>query len=380
MSTPSRMAARFFYSAKTQYFNAGDALINRELLRLLRARGTVEIARCDAPEEYLSQLALGSGEARHGGRPGLIAAAFGAGLRYRLGLDGRRPYLALTPGDPFWGFGAGTILTGLSMVALSIAGVRPIRLGVSFARRDPARLRWEAWMSRWGHALGLRDAASLEITRRAGFARVSYFPDLALTLPVRPRAPRPAEAPLRIAVSCRLDKLGREEASLLRARLADILAHLSAAGPVSVAFVSQVRGDGARMNADFEDIAARYKAEVIESIDLDALALVYRDTDLVLSNRLHSLLYAAAQGCLPLGLLSPAHDYKISGLLDTAGLADFWESLDARSPGFDLARLEAGRPAIRRAFETGAATATAALADLLGAPVHNGADARRRVA
>lgn len=379
MTTPRR-TARFFYSARTQYFNAGDALINRELLRHLRAHGSIEIAGCGAPGEYLAQLDLDAGEVAHRGRIGLIAAAFAAGLRYRLGLDRARPYLALTPGDPFWGFGVETVVSGLSTVALSIAGVRSIRLGVSFARRDRARLRWEAWMSRWSHALGLRDAASLDITRRAGFANVSYFPDLALTLPVHPRTARPAQAPFRVAISCRLDKLGEEEASRLRARLSAILAQLSETRPITLAFVSQVRGDGARMKADFEDIATGYDAEIIEDIDLLRLGEVYRETDLALSNRLHCLLYAAAQGCLPMGLLSPTHDYKISGLLDTAGLDAFWESLDADGLRFDPTRLETARPAIRRAFETGAAAAKAALEEILGASDSGEADAARRVA
>lgn len=354
----------FLYSIKTQYANAGDALINRELLRHLRAHGEIRAAVCDAPARYIESIRLAPTERRFSGRSGMLFAGFLAALRSRLGL-GPRTCLVLTPGDPLSRLDAASVLTAISIALFRLAGGRTIRLGVSISARHPDRLWLEAASSRYIELTGLRDALSLEIARRAGFRNLARFPDFALTVPVLRRVPLTETGPITLGISCRFDKSGPQDAARLKATIETIVAELARTRPVSLVFVSQVERDDAAMAALHHSFVERHPSVLHVCTNLEALAQIYRGIDVTISNRLHSLLYAAAQGCLPFGLLTHEQDPKIVGLFEGSGLDAFWADLNRSPVEIDLRALDAGRETVAGLFDRGAAEAKRLLAAVL---------------
>ncbi|MEB2848151.1 polysaccharide pyruvyl transferase family protein [Endobacterium cereale] len=316
--------AIFFFSANTQYENAGDALINRELLKVLRRWGSVRVAQSGAPEAFMRQLCLEPEELHYESRPALWMGAFLAGTQARFSRT-ERPYLALTPGDPGGIFDRDVMLRGALTLMLTLAGVRIVRLGVSLGRMSRGRLRFEAFMSRFYVHIGIRDSQSLDLARAHGFLNCGYFPDFALALDPTERSPK-TDDHFNVVVSLRDDNLGWADRATLVRKLDQVIGAVSASQAVSLHFVAQVGIDGAFARYLKDRYAGRISSVMSEEQNIDRLANIYCRADLIVSNRLHALLLASACGAVPLGLLFPESNVKIVGLLGDLGLGDHWRN------------------------------------------------------
>ena len=320
---------KFFFSPRTNYDNAGDALINRELLRILRGHGVIHASRSGAPQRFIDEICLDGSEIRHQTRLGLGAAAFAAGIKARIWRE-QPPFMVLAPGDPSGPIDAGLLVRSIFFALLALAGVRLVRLGVSFSRMSPARLRLEAITSRLYYFSGARDSRSLALAKRSGFANVFYFPDFALAMQL---PDRPCGAPgdvLRIAISLREDNLRIERRAATVLRLEQLLAALEGEGRnFKIQFVAQVEDDRAFMKDLCERFGERYVCTFVAEQTLPHLADMYSSVDVIISNRLHGLLFASAQGAVPLGLLIPECNQKIIGILEDLGLDDHWIDVEA---------------------------------------------------
>ena len=340
----------FFFSANTQFDNAGDALINRELLKVLRSHGLVRVARSGAPDAFLRQLRLEEGELRYKGRRELSLAAAIEGLKARF-FGARHPVLVLTPGDPGGPLDIDVLVRATLMLALNLVGVRIVRLGVSINRMSRSRLLLEAFLSRFYVHFGVRDTFSLTIAHSNGFRNVAYFPDLSLALPPAGRFKQRDPGVARVVVSLRYDNLDGDGKRALIAKLEQVIEALAGAQrTVSLHFLAQVGMDRAFMR----ELAARYGGPstcmLTEEQDLDRLAELYSSTDIIVSNRLHALLFASANGAVPFGLLVPEKNKKIIALLGDLDLARHWTSLDANEHVSDLTWLYAREEAVKAAF------------------------------
>jgi hypothetical protein len=341
----------FYFSAKTQYSNAGDALINREILRYLRDYGEIRAAVRDAPPEFLDELGLDAHERRYVGGGRLTLAAAIAGLAYRLGL-GPRAVLVMSPGDPLMYMNMTMVYRGMLTIVLAILGAAVLRPGVSMTKDMPNLMRLEAIVSRFMLYTGLRDTHSLQATERAGFRNIGYFPDLALTLPAPTRSSFPEDGPLRIGLSLRNDVLdGDGTVATLETAVRSALRSIAGDRAVRLVLVAQVQRDAEFLSDLMVRLAPDYDCVLRDEQYLDPLAEIYGQIDVVLTNRLHSFLYSAAHGCVPYGLLWRDKNTKIVALLNDCGLADLWADL-ARcpEPAPTLDGLQAARPSIRRAF------------------------------
>ena len=76
-------------------------------------------------------------------------------------------------------------------------------------------------------------------------------------------------------------------------------------------------------------IGERYVCTFVAEQTLPRLADMYSSVDVIISNRLHGLLFASAQGAVPLGLLIPECNQKIIGILEDLGLDDHWIDVEA---------------------------------------------------
>ena len=164
---------KFFFSPRTNYENAGDALINRELLRILRGYGEIHASRSGHRSVFSMKSAWTQrNPLRNTPRP--RAAAFAAGIR--RGFGEQPPFMILAPGDPSGPIDAGLLVRSIFFALLALAGVRLVRLGVSFSRMSPARLRLEAITSRLYYFSGARTRGHLHWRSAAALRTSSISP------------------------------------------------------------------------------------------------------------------------------------------------------------------------------------------------------------
>lgn len=316
-----------FVYLKTQFSNAGDALIIREQVRIFRALGRIRAARSGAPQAFLSELGLAQDEIFEGGWLRLVMRVAWGALR-----TSERPFLLLPPGDPGGGVSAGALARCMVFPLLAMLGVRIVRVGFSLGRLSPARMRLESWISRWCHFQGIRDLLSINDAKHYGFHRVGYFPDLSLNTPhmTAMRGPAMTARP-RVALSFRGDNIGESERSAtietVFATLAPYRQSATLVGVVQVqrdqAFVEQVMEEARRRGFKTE-------AAVFTSFNLTELAAQYATCDLVLSNRLHVFLFGALNGATPLAVIDEVRNRKITGILQTIGIAGYSCGIDAQ--------------------------------------------------
>lgn len=357
-SGPSQKACAFFPIA-TQFENLGDALIIRELLILLRERAALRLYGRGVPAEFLDMVGRdildGIPLARHK-RYGF----FLLGILARA-LGGRRCYLFLGPGaqrPPRLRGCRDRLCFGLTVVFYALlrrAGVRICRIGVSYTESDEKE---NAVLRVMSHHLSfhyVRDTGSVAILRQAGVAVDGICPDLAFRLfdgtgPV-------AENPDAVTFSFRTDQYPGQEADVKR--FIDFF--VSVCGTVRpVYFVAQVRRDIAPNAALAAWMSARHGIPVVMTegaSSIEATRRLYRRSNVMVSNRLHSLLLAGSVGNAMIAAGLGAGTSKIRDLFRDAGLAGHVFESGAAHDGDRAARLGTARghriagTAQRRALE-----------------------------
>lgn len=319
------MAYVFFVRIKTQFDNLGDALINRELLRLCSSVGTV-VVRCDgAPDDFIKWLDLKSIPniyvVRGGGEYGLLFVR-----DLICGAIRRRSMcLVLNPGGYIGEISKKSLFFRRFRAAylrfLSALGVRSVLLGASYeslGRNNLASIR------------GIADSLTFHIVRDLGTRdyclekkiRVSkVLPDLAFNLP------DPGVERLRSSRRvCLLSFRDPKDVDVLECIVQQV-AKAYANGAFSAVRLSfQVRRDEKIM----VDLQSRLKSLCIpidgglgmQEEGVGAAIDDYADAAYVFSNRLHVLLLAWRGGVVPMPFLKTGDNRKIEGIFADVGLAD----------------------------------------------------------
>jgi|GEM_PF-452002 len=346
-----------FLSIKTQFDNIGDALINRELCRLVASRADTWVDFSRAPENFERAMGVSS-------LPNLTTLrrwGFARLLReiIRQRLSGRACYLFLNPG----GLGGSRLsLKGrlsattynILLSAMRIAGVRICHAGISFDPMRAPELLIARWRRRLLHSFTVRDSLSLRYVDSVGMPADSIVPDLSFNLY---SAPVPsANAPRRhIAFSFRFD--GKSTNDAIKHAVRRVIETNGA--DCEYLFVAQVSRDMSgmkRLSAIATEAGAA--ARVISCVDdIDGLCDVYSTCRAIFSNRLHALLMAAHAGAIPFALISRGQQPKIEGMFEDLGLGQWLIDVDAVADWqmpeeFDRNVLEAQCVALQSHFDT----------------------------
>ncbi len=310
MSDPRR---NFYFSASTQYSNAGDALINRELLRLLRGYGSLEVASAGAPDSFLEEILVQPEEVVCHSKLRLMAKLI---LRAASSWRSSRQYLVLTPGDPPGGIASGDLVRAVLFPLLWLLRVRIIKVGASVSRMDDRRLRLESWLSRFMHFYGIRDDGSVGRADRFGFSNHEYCPDLAFNLHMKEGGAGGRST----LISLREDNLNPTEVEQLHGRVRDLVFELAdGSADADIGFISQVTRDDEPMKRLSH--AWRGSEEYAFAINsISGLESAYSGARLVISNRLHVILLAASCGAMPVCVPTGNKNRKITDLLSSVGL------------------------------------------------------------
>ena len=308
-----------FFSVKTQFENVGDALINRELIRLASAHGqaVVDVSRC--PTEFQRTLALD-------GLPGVrVVHSTRRLFRDLIGarLAGHVAYYFLSPGGYFGDIHGlrkvSAWLNTLVLCALYIIGVRICQVGVSYERLGPGYLRLLRARARIMHRHLVRDEDSFKLLSRVGVRVDGTMPDLSVSAARGSTAagPCPGHA---LALSFRVDQdEGQSEA--IKRVVVMLDEELSADLPFKV--VVQVKRDLSFARELVNDLAkaGNRPVSLIDcSDDIDRCIREYADCHIVLSNRLHALLIGAIAGVVPVAVTLPNVNGKIAALFRDCNL------------------------------------------------------------
>lgn len=318
-----RRRTRAYMNIHTQFENAGDALILRELIRLVSSRVPTDVYLGQAPDGFVQQLDLDGNNAvtAHRGQAsvGLIRDIFKA----RLG--GWRCYLFLTPGasngersrKQF----AFDIIRLVSVAMTTLARVRICQVGVSFENIGARHARLLRWRSHLLYACAPREKLASDYARELGIQVTATMPDLSFNLFSLP--PSPLEQLRRgIAFSFRVDK-----DRAMRDPLRQIVARVCKASTDQdeLIFLAQVGRDVEFMR-ELAELAAEIRPGQVRFVDchrnIEEAIATYATCRAVLSNRLHVLLPCLNEGAAPIALTTPELDQKISGIFDSIGLGE----------------------------------------------------------
>ncbi len=342
-----------FFSIRTQFDNLGDALINRELLRLCAGAAQVELDLSRCPPAFRRQLLPDDIALKeHAGTARLLLAL----LRTRL--RGARAQWFLSPGGYLGEIGWPELLRrvpNLLLLALfRLIGVRICLVGVSYERLGPRHLWLLRLRGRLLHAHHTRDRRSLEYARAQGLRPQGILPDLAMNLFDRERPAGPAD---HVALSFRTDQQpGQEEA------VAGLLRRLNLPEGTAFLLVAQVARDVPGLRRLEQRLRAEGRqAELVVCDDLRQCEDAYDRCGMVIGNRLHALLVGGSRGCRMLACVQGDLNEKLRGLFVELGLEAQVLDMDApdttaralaqarQAPPFD------GRP-FRRRLQAGLRT------------------------
>jgi len=318
MPVPDRPVS--FLRLRTQFENAGDCLIHRELVRLASERGDVSVDTSACPPEFARQVLSGVAPGRLLPSslpffPRMLAAA----------ATGRRCIWFLTPGGisgpPPYEKAWPTWLREAPLPIASAAGVRICHVGASFQSLTDAHVaRWR-YRSRWLFRMSPRDSISAAYLRSLEIPCDPCVPDLAFNLFRETRSGGEISG-VRARAAClsfRTDgPPGQAD------HLASVAEAVCASRPelrwrpmVQVARdldgMDLLRRRLLRAGFDLDPVADLHD-------DVESCLAFFREVSLVVSNRLHVLLLGASQGARIVAVAEGPSGPRLTGILRDLGL------------------------------------------------------------
>ena len=311
------MSFKTYMNIKTQFDNVGDALIIRELLKLVskRSETIVDASRC--PVEFIETITDGQDIELK-----IVSNGF-LFLLFRMAADifkGHSVYYFLIPGALF---GEKTLrayltslLTCLIMFGMKLSGVRICQIGISYDHLGPKHLSILQTRNRMLFKSMVRDPISYAYASQLGIRVDGILPDLAFNLSAVKDPLKNRDA---IAFSFRADKYAGADETLMNAVLKIVELIPS---EVRIILVLQVKRDRPYMwllKSKIEKSTNRGLEFVEHFADIEKCRAVYTGCTHIFSNRLHGLLLALSVGAKPIAVINPKLDEKIIGVYQYMG-------------------------------------------------------------
>lgn len=306
-----------FLSINTQFENLGDALINRELVRLLAEHGKVVVDVGNVPTWFSDILELSEGVERVLGKRKLLSSI----LKERAA--GNTVYYFFRPGAVFGDIPISSLTKNLALLALyyflKLVGVRFCHVGLSCERLGK---NFRIFLRARGllmHKSFVRDDESSSLLDSLKIKHDGVLPDLAFN--IFSSAPVVGEKVGKVCFSFRVDQYldQLDECCFFIERVIRQFPD-----GVEVFFSVQVDRDLPGMKLIKKKLEEKTGASmqlIHESRSIDNMLAFYATIDLVVSNRLHVLLLAASVSGRVLAYAG-GKNRKIYGLFQTIGRGD----------------------------------------------------------
>lgn len=315
-----------YFSLQTQFENLGDCIINELVIRELARHSRLKVIQRRAPTWLLDRLrALPEVEIYASKRQW-----FGDLIR-RMAV--RSPIVfAFKPGHYLSSSKAKSLAYSAALVAFCglcrIQGGKVIRSGVSLDRFGALQSRLQSVLGRLHTSYGVRDQASLDYARSLGAVAAHYSPDMAFLLAdaeatsgligsklITADVERP-----KLSLSFRKQGLMKEISHV--EKLAEVIADSSSEHGLSPVVVEQVTFDRELAQV----LSTQLKCSVVrfEQTEQSVRGIFanYASSRVVVSNRLHSLLFGWTAGAIPIPLVENSPHSKIVELFKHLNLAE----------------------------------------------------------
>lgn len=313
---------KVYFSIGNQPDNLGDVILNRSLIETFEKRGDVFVDDFYLDDGYLDGFGV-SRDRLMSERKDLPDPRTNTGkLRWVFGAQTFQCF-SRYPGHYFPRKGFKWLLHDLKMAVfytlLKMRGIKVILVGVTIDTTHLKGLKGLLW--RWQasqHELfSVRDKTIYEDLKKLGFSTVKHVPDLFL-LSTRDEEPvlekDLEERTKRVVICLRPDipevAVPGATSDLTRARVAEILERLDP--EIEVVFSFQVDRDGEYVKSLYEAHKNRPNTRFeSECQTVESAFELYRESSVILSNRLHCLLYGLTVGAAPVALTDWEQHTKI---------------------------------------------------------------------
>lgn len=311
MKTSSSHPRTCLFSFSTQFENLGDCVINELLLKEVgRYQNLVILGHC--LPEWLKKTLEDSGDV-------MICRSrviFLQRLLQQL-MSGDRTSLLFKPGHMvrrFSLFGQARVLAvALTATMLAGFGCRVFRVGTSLDAYGEVERLAQAELGRTHALYGVRDEDSLKAAMRLGITNAALTPDLAFLLPFHAGTHSRNEVGLSFRKRSWLDQdQGAEIGKAIRTLRTDRKLE-----PVVVQQVQFDEDVSTILSAGLNAPVVRFEGT---QASCEAIFARYEDCELVVSNRLHSLLFAWSRGAIPVAVTEAGEDSKIHRLFSQYSL------------------------------------------------------------
>lgn len=329
----------FLYNLATQHSNIGDLLINKSLISLLRKYGQVIVDDRNTPIAFIEQL-LTEKDQRLSTITDRSLFDF---VEDKLKTPSKDTYyLVLVPGDLSIK-GLKRALAGIwffisRLRRLKQMGCRILRLGISLNTFDLPNIITESLYSRTYHVYGLRDKQSIAMATRFHFSNICYFPDLAWAYHLKPIEKEHVVREKYILISFRANRYGEVHDSgyfsEIKNHLFSVLSQ-SSVDNYKIVVSYQVQYDREASQELVDLFSKKFEVEFIDRLlSLDEAIHLYKDVDLIISNRLHVLLLGTICKTLSIPFINPLDNKKIAGIYEDNAVSDI--VLDYRNNVVDV--------------------------------------------
>lgn len=299
------MTRRIYVRGTGQEDNIGDVILRRAFFDQLAAAGQLHIHLGDASDDFIEALSLRDSDVIYRDAESWRRSAYRSVLRTPTWLVDKPGELLLEE-DIFKGQRSLLPL----ILAVRLRGGRSLRLGIGQRKPNPAVVARFRRLYRLSNTVAWRDVES-----RAHFGIGEVMPDWGF-LP-GPDAPHVGERH-RLTISYRSDR------DLLPPHALEAIRTYAQDENLLVTVITQVARDSPRS----QELHHALGGELIDWADAEGheaqenrLREIYAETALALSDRLHVLIVAAAEGAVPVNLVE-AHDPKIGRHFDAIGYGD----------------------------------------------------------
>lgn len=307
---------KIYYGCQTQYQNLGDLIINRLCLSEIRKRADVKCLTFGVPNYFLAGLELKDGES--------IESSFTFYIKLILDLvRGNDVVIWGKPGHIIHNKLSFRMLPSLIVKCLlRLLKARFVRIGSTFGPFNGLPLKVEKYCYNKGF-LGVRDINSLIFCKKINFPNVDYCPDIALLSPYLNN-----------------DKKNNVIAFSFRANSTDLNSEVQGIsqclrGASSCGFdltpVVQVSLDNQFMKKISDELSICSSFKQYPNNDEEEIFEIYKNSRIVVSNRLHVLIFAMSMGAIPIPIIDPAKNKKVAGVFTQIGLTELIFELNSIS-------------------------------------------------
>lgn len=310
-----------------QYNNTGDVLINKILIEELRIYGDLIVNDKGFPNWFIEELGVKENERFSN----YYKDNFFEGIRISIDNNKNIPhFLVIHPGHTSrqgWKTALLSdhgILKTIKYFNLRRKGLKFLRFGFSIGPFDIFNTISESFYTRVFSYYGVRDTKSLTLAKNAKFHKPQLMPDLAWKYTFDKESEKKENY---IVLSFRSGSFGTKHNSEnlipVISELKTIISSLNQNYKIKVVY--QVLYDKEGAEEIYKDLKANdFNVELInEKLNLEAASKLYKNADLLISNRLHVILLGLVQGIPAFPLVREDHNQKIINIFTDNNLHEY---------------------------------------------------------